>query len=171
MTRRALLAAVPLALTFVAGAATAQAPAAPPLPWDAPSAQAGARLVAAGFQRRPQPAYQYAKTAGGRFQRVAADTATSTYTRESRGVTESVLVRTAPGTPRQLFYSAVGDSASLQAKLDAVAADAAARAGTATAERGARVWRAGGTGRLAVPAAPSPLPNGDFQFMVYFTRP
>lgn len=171
MTRRPLLAALPLALTLVAGAAAAQTRAAPPLPWDAPSAQAGAQLLAAGFQRRPQPAHQYAQVPGGRFQPVAADTATSTYTRRSGGVTESVFVRTGPGMPRQIFYSAIGDSASLQAKLDAVAADAAARAGTAAPERGMRVWRPGGTGRLAVPAGPSPLPNGDFQFMVLFTRP
>lgn len=168
MTRRHIAAAAPLVLTLLCSAAGAQAPSAPPLPWDAPSAQAGAQLVAAGFQRRAQPAYQYVQTSGGGSRRVAADTAASTYIREGRGVTESVFVRTGPGTPRQLFYSAVGDSAGLQAKLDAVAADAAARAGAPVREGVQRVWRPGGQGRLMVPLRPSRLPDRRYQFFVLF---
>ncbi len=152
------------------GGAAAQAPTPFHLPWDVSAAEGAARLEAAGFRRRSGDDSRYVQSPGGGFRRVAGDPSVSTYTRSAGGVSESVLLRAGDGAPAHLFYSAVGDSAALQAKLDAVAGDAAARLGAPAGERGLRVWRPGGEARLTVPSRPTRLPDHRSQFVVLFYR-
>jgi hypothetical protein len=168
-----------MALVFLgpgAHHATAQAPLPVPVPWYAPPAAARAELERAGFQRRAN-ALAYGGSAPGaaaefRGRRIVADTAASTHTRESGGVTESVFLRSRGGQTVQLVYSTVGDSTALQAKLDAVAAGQAGRSGAAASQGSQRVWMMEGGRRLSVPTRPFRLPDGaTYQFIVVYSRP
>lgn len=172
MTRRTLLAAMPLALILMAGTAAAQAPAAPPLAWNAPPAEAAMQLERAGFRRLAGESRRYQAPRGGRFQEVAADTSQSTYSREKGRVSESVFIRRRAGQTVQMVYSATGDSASLQSKLEAVLADQAGRLGVAASQGPQRVWTMEGGRRLSVPVRPFALPDGaTYQFMVLYHQP
>lgn len=148
-----------LAITIVfsllaAHGAAAQAPGAVRIPWSAPPAEARAQLLQAGFSVE----------AGG-------DTA-ATNRRASTRLQERVYVRIRGGQHWNMTYSAVGDSAALQAQLDAVAADEAARSGAGAADGPRRVWAMEGGRRLSVPARPSRLADGaTYQFVVLFYRP
>jgi hypothetical protein len=81
-------------------------------------------------------------------------------------------MRTRGGQTVQLSYSAVGDSAALQAKLDAVAAGQAGRSGAAASQGPQRVWMMDGGRRLSIPTRPFRLPDGaTYQFVVVYSRP
>ncbi|HEX8360397.1 MAG TPA: hypothetical protein VF613_09830 [Longimicrobium sp.] len=141
---------------FVATGAAAQAPAPLRLPLDVSAAQAAAQLEAAGFRRRAaDPPYNERLPSGG-TRRVAADPAVSTHTRVAGDVTESVFMRAGETGPAQLFYSAYGDSAGVHARFAGVAGGVAGRSGD---------------GRLVVPARPSRLTDGSYQFTIVFHRP
>jgi general secretion pathway protein D len=69
-------------------------------------------------------------------------------------------------------YSAVGDSAALQARLDAAAAGQSASAGPGEVQGTLRVWTMAGGRRLALPTHPFRLPGGAaYQFMAVYSRP
>ena len=138
---------------LAARGAAAQTPASSPILWDAAPATTGAQLLQAGFAR------------------AGADTA-ATYTRSADGVQEQVYVRTRGGQNWNVAYSAVGDSASLQAKLDAAASDQVARAGAGTSNGSLRGWTMDGGKRLSIPTRPFRLPDGaTWQFMIVYSRP
>ena len=147
---------IPIALVFslLASGAAAQAPLR--LPLDLPAAQSAAQLEAAGFRRSTTDNSRSERLPGGGFRRIAADPSASTYLRVAGDVTESVFMRAGEAGPAQLFYSAFGDSAGVHARLAAVAAGVAGR---------------GGDGRLTVPARPSRMADGRYQFTVLFYRP
>lgn len=167
--QRSLAMSVPLLLLLAtSGRAGAQGAAAPRLPWDSPPPEAGAGLERDGFRRSPAEQARYAAASGGGFQRVSEDASQSTYTRAAARATESLFLRSHAGRTVQLVYSAVGDSAVLQAKLDAVAADASARLGAPRTPGG---WRTADGGHLVAPASPRQLPGGDFQFAVMYFVP
>ena len=156
-----------VAVCISAERAAAQRPASLRLPWDVPAAEGATQLLSAGFTRRAVED-RHLRTGNG-FRRTPGDAALATYTRSAGGVTESVMVRSeGGGPPAHLVYTAVGDSAALQARLDAVAADAG-RLGAPAAERALRVWTAN-AGRLTVPQRPSRLPHGGYQVAVFFIR-
>jgi hypothetical protein len=144
-----------LSLVAATGAA-AQTPAPLPLPLDLPAAQAAAQLEGAGFRRSTTDNSRSEPLPGGGSRRIAADPSASTYTRVAGDVTESVFMRAGETGPAHLFYSAFGDSAGVHARLATAAADVARRSGD---------------GRLTVPASPSRLADGRYQFTVLFHRP
>jgi hypothetical protein len=136
---------------LAAGRAEAQAPT--QIPWDAPPAAARAQLLQAGFS-------------------VAGTDTAATYTRSAGRVREQVYIRRRGGQLWSITYSAVGDSASLQAKLDDVASGQVARAGAGQANGPLRVWNTEGGRRLALPTHPFLLPDGaTWQFMIVYSRP
>lgn len=170
--RRALTTIITLFVSVVSvPSAETQASTPLHLPWDVPTAVAAEQLEQAGFRRRPSDSFRYVRAAGGQFQRVAADTSVTTYLRNAGGVSETVFMRRVGGQTVQMVYSAVGDSAALQARLDAVGADAVTRLGPGRRVGGLRVWDAANGGRYNVPAAPYPLPDTRRQFVVLFYRP
>ena len=138
---------------LAAGDAGAQTSASPAVLWDAPPATTRAQLLKMGFAL------------------AGSDTA-STYTRSAGGVREQVYVRTRGGRNRSITYSALGDSASLQAKLDAAANDQRSRAGAGASSGPLRSWTMEGGRRLSIPARPFRLPDGGtWQFMIVYSRP
>jgi hypothetical protein len=142
-----------LAFLLLAGRGAAAQTPATQIPWNAPPATASALLVQAGFAR------------------AGADTA-ATYTRSASGVVEQLYVRTRAAEHWSVTYSAVGDSAALQAKLDAAAAGQSASAGPGEVQGTLRVWTMAGGRRLALPTHPFRLPGGAaYQFMAVYSRP
>ena len=166
---RLVLYTTPL-LALFASTASAQAGQSVRLPWDLPAAQASAQLERSGFRRGAADGSAYVAAPGGGFRRVAGDSSVSTYLRDSGGVAESIFMRARAGRPAQLFYSVVGDSAAVHAKLAAAAADAAGRLGTGAVERGLPTWHPADGQRLTVPSRPTRLPDNRFQFVVLFQR-
>ena len=157
-----------LLVQLIAGSAAAQALPSFRLPWDLTTAQAAAHLQSNGFVHQPGASVRLVQDAPGRIRRVE-DASAASYTRRAAGVSERVFVRSDGGAPTQQFYTVIGDSATLQTRLEALAADAAGRLGLSTGEGGLRVWRPAGA-RLVVPVRPSRLPDGRYQATVLFHR-
>ena len=157
-------------MTLFAAGVAAQAPQSMRLPWNAPPGQAAAQLEQAGFQRRPGSAAYLGSTASAAPRRLAPDTSAASYTRGSGGLKESVFLRTRGGNAVQLFYTAVGDSAALQAKLDEASANASAQFGPGAASGNARTWQAAGGGRLTLPTRPSRA-RDEYHLTILYYRP
>ena len=164
-----ILLAAPI-LTVLASGAAAQAPQSMRLPWNAPPGQAAAQLERAGFQRQAGAAAYERSGSSMAPRRLAPDTSAATYTRASGAVKESVFLRTRGGQPVQLFYTAVGDSAALQAKIDQAAADATVQFGPGAVSGKARTWGAAGGQQLSLPSRPSRA-RDEYHLTILYYRP
>jgi hypothetical protein len=162
---------LPLLLAFGTSTATAQATASLQLPWSLPAAEGVARLEQAGFLRAAEDGSRYTYTQGQGVRRTAADSTQRRYTRNSAAVKESILLRTRGGQTVQMFYSAVGDSATLQARVDAVAAGESRGLVPGPQQGMLRIWQGSAGQRLTVPTAPSRLPDAQFQVLILYHRP
>ncbi|HYW09752.1 MAG TPA: hypothetical protein VE913_22505 [Longimicrobium sp.] len=171
--RRKVVPLVLLSLISVgAGEASAQAPsAAGPLPWDLPTAAGLARLEQAGFRRDTSDRSRYVSNSESEMRRIAADSSEMLYTRASPTLKETVLLRTRAGRTVQMFYSALGDSASLQMKADEAAADAGRKLGPDTRRGIVRFWQSGDGQRFSAPARPLRLPDSQYQLTILYYRP
>lgn len=159
----------PLLSLFAAGA-VAQAPVSLHLPWNAPPGQAVIQLEQDGFRRRAGNAAYLGSSSGAGARILAPDTSASVYARESGAVKESVFLRKRSGETVQMFYSAVGDSATLQAKIDAVRADAALQLGPGAPAGSFRVWQGADGRRLTLPSRPSRA-RDEYHLTILYSRP
>jgi hypothetical protein len=143
---------VAAALLAVAGNAAAQAPLPAGLPWGQPPAAMDSAAAQLGL---------VADSAAGEE---------AVYGADRGGVHAELRVRFGDAGVWHAFYSAQGDSASVQADVDSAASAATESIGAPQAtDEGGRVWMLPGGRVFALPAAPTRLDDGRFGYAVVYT--
>lgn len=154
-TRRPLAAAAiaVVTATVCATPGQAQAPVLFDLTWEMSAGQVRTTLERGG--------YRLAQAADSSF----------TFQLQTGTLREELSVRLREGRLWHVYYSASGDSASLQRVIETAAAAASRRWGAPSVEENVRSWMVGPRARFVLPSRPAAMPEGSYQLGIVYHRP
>jgi hypothetical protein len=106
----------------------------------------------------------------GGFRAVGADSSL-VFERATGSLRESLSVRLRDGRVWHVYYTAQGDSVTVQRVVNAASAAATRRWGSPANDSATRAWRMGESGRFVLPSYPLPLEDGSYAIGIVYHRP